>query len=84
VTQDKCTISSPLLLLLLPSISCRWAHDALKILLGLIQTGGYSNDPMYANLNPPWLEAMMREGLPEGQELPDICELLCNMLCNMS
>lgn len=62
--------------------ACRWAHNALTILLGLIQSR-YCKDTTYMSLNPPWLEDMMREGLPEGQELPEpgaLSFLCCNLL----
>ncbi|WIA42573.1 hypothetical protein OEZ86_008551 [Tetradesmus obliquus] len=52
------------------NLQTKWAHNALTILLGLIQSR-YCKDTTYMSLNPPWLEDMMREGLPEGQELPE-------------
>lgn len=55
--------------------NCRWAHDALRLLFGLIQNNRHRHDPTYDNMTPPWLEDMMREGLPDGQELPDVGEL---------
>lgn len=54
---------------------CRWARKALQVLLGLILNGGAgglgrsTNQDTYDKLEPPFLEEMMRDGLPEDQEL---------------
>jgi hypothetical protein len=54
------------------------------VLLGLILNGGAgglgrgTNQDTYDKLEPPFLEEMMREGLPEDQELlPGTLSLSC-------
>eukprot|EP00878_Enallax_costatus_P040094 GHUV01046079.1.p1 GENE.GHUV01046079.1~~GHUV01046079.1.p1 ORF type:complete len:621 (+),score=132.82 GHUV01046079.1:286-2148(+) len=53
------------------NLQTKWAREALRTTLNIIITGGYVKDPTYETLNPPWLEDMMREGLPAGQDLPE-------------
>jgi len=58
----------------------RWARQALRLLIDLIITGGSAggfrnpNVTSFADLDPPFLDDLMREGLGEDDDMPEAGE----------